>query len=213
MEPTDKNSARLNRRSAKRAFILDTAEKLFDEKGYHSVSMAEIARNAKISTGTTYLYFKDKDDLFAALAERGSEYLNHQFFEIMKRPGSSLDRFIEGAKAFEHFYAQYGFYFDVLIDQKRGHKKELEPGTLGNMIEHTLRTLENLFQIFKNMDPSAEETHVEKTCLVAWATMLGLCRLLDFGRGEYLPFSKTELLKFAAELIHQGFVKQPSTTH
>ena len=53
----------------KRARILDAAVKVFAGRGFHSATVAEIARAAGVADGTIYLYFKSKDDLLLRLFE------------------------------------------------------------------------------------------------------------------------------------------------
>ena len=53
--------------SAKRRQILDGARKVFLAEGFDGASMNEVARTAAVSKGTLYVYFTDKEDLFAAL--------------------------------------------------------------------------------------------------------------------------------------------------
>lgn len=50
-----------------RAEMLATALELFSEKGYHNVSMHEIAEKAEFAIGTLYKFFKNKEDLYKAL--------------------------------------------------------------------------------------------------------------------------------------------------
>lgn len=52
---------------AYRREILSAALALFSEKGYHNVSMHEIAKRAEFSVGTLYQFFKNKEDLYKAL--------------------------------------------------------------------------------------------------------------------------------------------------
>jgi len=59
--------ARDTRANDKRARILDAAVKVFAERGFHSATVAEIARAAGVADGTIYLYFKGKDDLLLRL--------------------------------------------------------------------------------------------------------------------------------------------------
>ena len=47
--------------------ILNAARKLYRRKGYSKTSMAEIAKEAGISRGNTYIYFKSKLDIFFAI--------------------------------------------------------------------------------------------------------------------------------------------------
>jgi len=52
----------------RRAEIVRAAVKLFSERGYYSTTIQQIAREAGISVGLVYQYFRDKDDvLFLSL--------------------------------------------------------------------------------------------------------------------------------------------------
>ena len=61
------STARLERR---RDDILDAAEKVFAEKGYHETGIADIAQVLGIGHGTFYRYFKNKQDIAATVMER-----------------------------------------------------------------------------------------------------------------------------------------------
>ncbi len=55
---------------ARRDNILNAAERCFSNQGFHSASMHDICREAGVSPGALYLYFKSKEDLIAAICER-----------------------------------------------------------------------------------------------------------------------------------------------
>lgn len=57
-------------RSLTRARLLDSAERVFAEKGFGAASLEEIAEAAGYSRGALYYNFADKDELFIALLER-----------------------------------------------------------------------------------------------------------------------------------------------
>jgi AcrR family transcriptional regulator len=48
--------------------ILTAAQKVFSEKGYHEARMEDIAERVGVSKRTLYLYFKNKEELFAAIS-------------------------------------------------------------------------------------------------------------------------------------------------
>jgi AcrR family transcriptional regulator len=54
-------------KDAKRRHILDSAAKVFAEKGYHQSKVADILDKAGISTGSFYFYFSNKEELFEIL--------------------------------------------------------------------------------------------------------------------------------------------------
>jgi AcrR family transcriptional regulator len=56
-------------RRATQAQILKAAMDLFLSKGYYSTSIEDVAKQAQISKGLLYHYFKGKEDLLAAMVE------------------------------------------------------------------------------------------------------------------------------------------------
>lgn len=55
---------------SKREQILDGAWRMFRQKGFDAASMNDITREAGVSKGTIYVYFANKEELFAALIDR-----------------------------------------------------------------------------------------------------------------------------------------------
>lgn len=53
--------------------ILKTALGLFSSKGYYATSIDDITREAGISKGLVYTYFKSKEEIFFGLAEHWDE--------------------------------------------------------------------------------------------------------------------------------------------
>ena len=48
----------------KKEKIIQSGFELICKKGYYNTNTAEIAKNASVSTGIVYQYFKDKHDIF-----------------------------------------------------------------------------------------------------------------------------------------------------
>lgn len=60
-----------------RQAVLDAAEKIFAAEGVHRARVQDIAKLARVSVGTVYNHFAQKEDIIAALlAERESEILD-----------------------------------------------------------------------------------------------------------------------------------------
>lgn len=57
-------------RSRRRQQILDAAKECFIRKGFHQTSMADVFAESGLSAGAVYVYFKGKDEIVVAIAER-----------------------------------------------------------------------------------------------------------------------------------------------
>src|SRR5260221_5573328 len=55
--------------------ILDAAEAVFAERGFHGARIQDIAPRARIAVGTVYNHFAQKDDVLSALLEERTEEL------------------------------------------------------------------------------------------------------------------------------------------
>ena len=72
---TMKLSRREKEKVRQRQEMLEAALRLFSEKGYHNVTMHEIAEKSEFAIGTLYKFFKNKEDLYRALMlEKGEAF-------------------------------------------------------------------------------------------------------------------------------------------
>ncbi|HHJ38314.1 MAG: hypothetical protein AXA67_13725 [Methylothermaceae bacteria B42] len=72
--------------------ILKAALKLFTQKGYFNTSVADIRREADVSTGTIYHYFKNKEAIADALYQDIITSLNESIKEIKNKTKNSFER-------------------------------------------------------------------------------------------------------------------------
>ncbi len=78
---TEVREPRQKRAIEKKEKIIKAGFDLICENGYHSTNTAEIAKEAGVSTGIVYQYFKDKRSIFLAALE---EYGDDVFFPMLK---------------------------------------------------------------------------------------------------------------------------------
>lgn len=80
------------------ALLLDTAQRLFIEKGVNSVSMTEIAEAADVGKGTLYRHFQSKAELCHALLDQDMRDLQDRSLRRMRNhadPLENLEWFLE----------------------------------------------------------------------------------------------------------------------
>ena len=91
MTDTDLPCGRLTqaqRRDQTRARLLDAAKELFSQHGYHRTQVMDIVTRAKVSAGTFYRYFDDKQGIFFAIT---SELSSHEVDEARKARAMILE--------------------------------------------------------------------------------------------------------------------------
>lgn len=82
----------------KKEAILDAATVEIAAHGYHSTTVAMIARRAGVADGTIYLYFENKDEILASLFDRAMDRFTQQGARELaglRGPGERLARIVE----------------------------------------------------------------------------------------------------------------------
>jgi TetR/AcrR family acrAB operon transcriptional repressor len=74
---------------ATRSHILDTAERVFEERGVSGTSLNEIATAAGLTRGAIYWHFQNKADLFNAMMERATLPLEQTDVAGFKNPDTT----------------------------------------------------------------------------------------------------------------------------
>ncbi|MED4162586.1 TetR/AcrR family transcriptional regulator [Halalkalibacterium halodurans] len=84
--------------------ILKAAEELFQVKGYHQVTVREIARKAGCSHTSIYVYYGEKRKLLELLAKKPLNELREDVRQILAKSSvTPSDRLVALAKRFVHF--------------------------------------------------------------------------------------------------------------
>lgn len=97
--------------------ILDAAVEIFKEKGFEKVQIRKIAEKIEYSTGTIYLYFKNKDEIFYALHEAFFMKLYQQLLPLMEI-GNPLDRLLKIGRTYINFGLENPDAYDLMFIEK-----------------------------------------------------------------------------------------------
>jgi len=100
--------------------ILEAANKVFAEKGYHEATMDDIAKRLGVSKGAIYLYFASKEDLFEAMcktAPQAFKEILYSSFGTDTNPVQSATQFFD--KMLKLSASNPGLSFEILSEASR----------------------------------------------------------------------------------------------
>jgi AcrR family transcriptional regulator len=122
----------------RRQQIIVAAKRVFSEKGFSKATMEDIAKEAELSPGTLYLYFKNKEELYASLSLRILQYLHIRVSHVNKEPGLDAEKKLDAL-----IDAMYDVYdFDPMIIINMFHLQSSE--TLRNLSDELLLEIKDL---------------------------------------------------------------------
>lgn len=118
----------MKRSDETKKIILKAAGKLFSTKGYDSVTMRGIAKEAGCSHTTIYLYFKDKVSLLHELSMAPLQELHQQFDEIAQMDDLlPLAKLKNISREYIYFCLKNRSMYDIFINAKSTRVDENEP--------------------------------------------------------------------------------------
>ena len=147
--------------------LLKSAKKEFTEKGYMKASLRNICKEAGVTTGALYFFFKDKDDLFrgvvgASMAELKSVIESHMSIEEEDiknySPGMNIDLEDDLAAAAEVVKTLYKYKeeFELVISGSQGSSFE-------NAIDDMADLMNNHYtEMFWHMKGYKSKKHMTK---------------------------------------------------
>ncbi|WAH37479.1 TetR/AcrR family transcriptional regulator [Alicyclobacillus dauci] len=79
------------KRADRRKAILDAARNLFSQRGYHAVSLSDIAEEAGLSVGLIYYVFPKKEDILVGVVQDAS-LLYRKVFDMVQKIDDPMER-------------------------------------------------------------------------------------------------------------------------
>lgn len=150
MEKTKTISRRERQKISQREDMLGAALELFSEKGYHNVSMHEIAAKAEFAIGTLYKFFSNKEDLYKALILELSDQFHKVLSQAIASPGNEIEklrRYVQAkGEVFQDKVATIRLYFA----ETRGASFNILAGLDQDIRGRRERFLECISEIFES---------------------------------------------------------------
>ncbi len=147
----------------RRAEILQAALELFAQKGYHNVSMQEIAERSEFAVGTLYKFFNNKEKLYKEILMQTAMLFYSVLSKVLEEKGDEYDRikkyletkcklFMENILPVRLYFAESGVGVWTNV------KRELETD-LRSFYDQVIRKLADIFErgiqkkTFRPLDP------------------------------------------------------------
>ncbi|MEA1960870.1 MAG: TetR/AcrR family transcriptional regulator [Bacillota bacterium] len=171
-------TAPVEHQSSKKQLIIDAATRLIMEQGVKGTSLADVAREAKISKGTLFYYFPAKDDLIYELTVQHFDNISYAL----------LDR-VESMKEESLYKIMQECVATILMAEDRGRlnlyllqEAVIENEVLRIRFRQTYQEYRVLMKKFLQIvspSSSAEDNEVLSTMLIALADGLIIQWLID----------------------------------
>lgn len=145
----DKDLPRREREKLRqRQEMLAAALDLFSQKGYHNVSMAEIAEKAEFAIGTLYKFFQNKEDLYKTLVlERCDD-----FEDACRRAMEQSDDEVEKLRHYVRFRGERFRnnlpFVRLFLAERRGMSFNLKAGVDEEVRKRYYNVLKRLAAVF-----------------------------------------------------------------
>ncbi|MFO8008793.1 MAG: TetR/AcrR family transcriptional regulator [Candidatus Brocadiia bacterium] len=109
-------------RAEHRSLILEAAEEVFAEHGFHGATVQQIAEAAEFSVGYLYNHFESKEDLFLQLVDLRAAQLLDDVAQCVQQDGEPADRVrgaIDAKMAFFRRHRRFFLIFSHAVAEER----------------------------------------------------------------------------------------------
>ena len=96
---------RRREREVRRELAIDAAMALYEEEGYHSITMDKIAERSELSRATLYLYFKSKEEILVSAIVSHADYFASLLRELYDKREKYKEEVLDKLwECFQRFY-------------------------------------------------------------------------------------------------------------
>jgi AcrR family transcriptional regulator len=127
--------------------MLEVALDLFSQKGYHNVSMHEIAEKAEFAIGTLYKFFQNKEDLYKALVLEQCDQFEDALIQAIETPDDEIEKLRNYVRTrSERFHSNLPFV-RLFLAESRGVSFNIKAGLNEELRKRYYNFLERLATI------------------------------------------------------------------
>ena len=137
-------------RERRRQQIIAASKRVFISKGVSRTTIKDIADEAELSPGTLYIYFKNKDELYASLSIRMLKHLQLSLQRVKETKDLSDDQRIDSVKKalFELYEIDPLMLINLSHLQASETLDNISPELYEQIMDLSRRSLQTLSEIF-----------------------------------------------------------------
>jgi AcrR family transcriptional regulator len=197
----------------KRRRLLDAARELFSRQGYGGTTVSQITAGARESTGTFYLYFKSKIEIYRLLSIEGIGLLRGMMEETLRRPGTdSASRLDAIARTYLEFYRTHNDYYRIIAIMHLGQEEFMnDQEMLSPVVDEMLAMIRVLQGVIQEGMDRGEIVPVNAYTVtsVLWGMMDGIMLLDQRSVTGIMKIPIETMVASAMELALRGLMKSP----
>jgi TetR/AcrR family transcriptional regulator len=137
-------------RLQQRQDMLKAAFDLFSQKGYHSVSMHEIAEKAEFAIGTLYKFFQNKEDLYKALLLERCDNFEQAITKAIDESDDEVEKLRSYIRTRGERFRENLSFVRLFLAERRGASFNIKAGLDEEMRTRHYVFLEKLAAVFEN---------------------------------------------------------------
>lgn len=190
-------------RSARRAQLMEAAQSVFVESGYHSAAMDEIAERAHVSKPVLYQHFPGKLDLYLALLEQHAREVPQLVRKAVESTNDNNERVAAAVGAFFEFVERDDAGFRLVFESDLTNE-----AAVSEMVERSLADTADVVAQVVREDTGLSE---EQSTLVAVA-LVGMSQVVArywIAQGARIP--REEAARIVGLLGWRGLTGFPKT--
>ena len=174
-------------RQARMELILNSAERLFVEKGYVDTSINDIAELADFSRTSIYQYFSSKEEIYVNILERYTDVLVERLSEATRNPVTTIDKIRAFLEELRKMIRMKPNFFELYFIQRH----QVEPRLsreLKTQLNTKRRNLENVFRDFYRQGVERGEVRelgVKDASNLFFAQIMGMMLLHEYYGEEF----------------------------
>lgn len=194
----------------RRQNIIDAAERVIFSKGLDEATMEEIAEEAELSKGTLYLYFKNKNELYMAICQRGSELLIQKFAHLFTSSCTGIELIRSMGETYLEFVDSHPDYFNAFAYyESLKNIEELEQSEIAQTCEECRR--EAMTYMIRALQIGMQDGTIDNSydprelAVLIWASTRGITTLTHMKhQGHY--FKVLDEMDVDTESLFKNFL-------